>query len=230
MLGKLYEMPFKESFANKELSTEPWMVVNGLDTYITWGVTNPDGESYNGATPQDNDGGVAYMYNGNQYETFTGAGFVSPKIALGDWNSTLKFWVYNIATAYPNNKPIVMVYVRADDGDIEFAGEYVVGSDTEEGWKQYEVKLDKFAGASHISFVFYGFTGGYQDVIYLDNIEMERGTASGISDIGADGKVVKDIKYYDVSGRETNGMVKGINIRVVTYTDGSTSTQKVMVK
>lgn len=230
VLGKLYEMPFKESFANKELSTEPWMVVNGLDTYITWGVTNPDGESYNGATPQDNDGGVAYMYNGNQYETFTGAGFVSPKIALGDWNSTLKFWVYNIATAYPNNKPIVMVYVRADDGDIEFAGEYVVGSDTEEGWKQYEVKLDKFAGASHISFVFYGFTGGYQDVIYLDNIEMERGTASGISDIGADGKAVKDIKYYDVSGRETNGMVKGINIRVVTYTDGSTSTQKVMVK
>lgn len=230
VLGKLYEMPFKESFANKELSTEPWMVVNGLDTYITWGVTNPDGESYNGATPQDNDGGVAYMYNGNQYETFTGAGFVSPKIALGDWNSTLKFWVYNIATAYPNNKPIIMVYVRADDGDIEFAGEYVVGSDTEEGWKQYEVKLDKFAGASHISFVFYGFTGGYQDVIYLDNIEMERGTASGISDIGADGKAVKDIKYYDVSGRETNGMVKGINIRVVTYTDGSTSTQKVMVK
>lgn len=230
VLGKLYEMPFKESFANKELSTTPWQVVNGLSTYITWGVDNPNGDGNNGATPQDNDGGVAYMYNGNSYETFTGAGFVSPKIALGDWNSTLKFWVYNIATAYPNNKPVVMVYARPDDGEFELAGEYVVGSDTEEGWKQYEVKLDKYAGASHISFVFYGFTGGYQDIIYLDNIEMERGTASGISDIGADGKAVKDIKYYDVSGRETNGTVKGINIRVVTYTDGSTSTQKVMVK
>lgn len=230
VLGQLYEMPFKESFANKELSTSPWQVVNGLDTYITWGITDPEGNSYNHASSQDNDGGAAYMYNGNSSENFTGAGFVTPKIALGNWNATLSFWVYNYATAYPDNKPVVQVYARPDDGDLELIGNFVVGSDTEEGWKQYEIPLDKFAGASHISFVLYGYTGGYQDVIYLDNIEMVKGTASGISSVGDKGKTVKSIRYYDVSGRETTGSAKGVTIRTVTYTDGTTSTQKILVK
>lgn len=229
-LGRLYSMPFKESFTAKELSTTPWTVSTSNGSVLSWGITNPDGQSYNSATPQDDDGGVAYMYNGNYYETFAGAAFISPKISIGADAAVLKFWVYNIATAYPDNKPVIEVYVRADDDRYQPAGRWIVGSDTEDGWTEYEVSLDKYAGSSFISLAFYGYTGGHNDVIYLDNITVDKTSSSstglGISDSGQ----IKEIRYFDVGGRELKIPQSGVCIRTVTYTDGTMKSGKVILK
>lgn len=228
-LGKLYTLPFKESFAAKELSTTPWEVSTSNSYVLNWGVTNPAGASYNNASAQDDDGGVAYFYNGSYYEAFGGAAFISPKMTLGGGSAVLKFWVYNIATAYPDNKPVLMVYVRADDGLYELAAEYVVGSDTEDGWKQYEVPLSKYSGSSFINLAFYGFTGGNADVIYLDNIVVEKGDASSIGNASADEKPVSSIRYYDISGRELKSPRSGVCIRTVIYTDGTMKSEKIVM-
>ena len=230
LLGRLYELPYKESFAGKDLTTRPWDIITTNSSVYTWGIANPDGEGYNGAQPQDNDNGVAYMYNGNYYETFGGAGFASQKISLGGEDATLKFWVYNIATAYPNNVPEVRVLVNADDGDYILMGQYTVGSDTEEGWKQYEVSLSRFKNSSFIGLAFLAFTGGYGDVIYLDNIVIEKNDATSIGNAAADGRQISTIRYYDVSGRELKMPQKGVSVRVVTYTDGTSESTKVVRK
>lgn len=228
-LGKLYTLPFKESFAAKELSTTPWEVSTSNSYALNWGVTNPAGASYNNASAQDDDGGVAYFYNGSYYETFGGAAFISPKMTLGGESAVLKFWVYNIATAYPDNKPVLMAYVRADDGLYELAAEYVVGSDTEDGWKQYEVPLSKYSSSSFINLAFYGFTAGSSDVIYLDNIVVEKGDASSIGNASADEKPVSSIRYYDISGRELKSPRSGVCIRTVIYTDGTMKSEKIIL-
>lgn len=230
LLGKLYELPFKESFAGKDLTTRPWNIVTTNSYVYTWGIANPDGEGYNGALPQDNDNGVAYMYNGNYYETFGGAGFVSPKISLGGENAVLKFWVYNIATAYPDNAPQIQVLVNADDGDYLLMAQHTVGSDVEDGWKQYEVPLGRFKDSSFIGLAFLGFTGGGHDVIYLDNIVVEKSGATSIGNAVADGRQIGSIRYYDVSGRELKMPQKGVSVRVVTYTDGTVESSKVIRK
>lgn len=230
VLGRLYTLPFKESFAGRELSTEPWQLVDCVPPYITWDLTNPTGDGYNNATPQDGDGGVAYMFNGSMYESVAGAGFVSPKFTVGGEDAVLRFWVYNIATAYPDNKPYVTVMLRADDGMYEEEATFVVGSDTEDGWKQYEIPLGRYKVSSHVSIAFYGVTAGGNDVIYLDNIVIEKGYPTSIDGVKADGRTVSGVKYYDTMGREVGSPQKGVTIRTVRHTDGSSETTKVVVK
>ncbi len=230
VLGKLYTLPFKESFAGMETATTPWQNLTTDSYRLNWGVTNPDGSSYNKALPQDNDGGVAYMYNGNQYEVYAGAAFISPKTSLGGKTATLKFWVYNVPTAYPSNAPELFVYVRADDGDYAEAAHYVVGSGTEDGWKQYEISLEKFATSDFISLAFYGYTCGYQDVIYLDNIEIAEGLPTSIGETVQSGKKVRGVSYFDAAGRAVSRQDKGVKLRTVTYSDGTHKTIKTIGK
>lgn len=230
ILGPLYTLPYKESFPAREASTTPWNIITENSYAYTWGVTNPDGSSYNSATAQDNDGGVAYMYNGNYYATYAGAGFVSPKVSLGNAGATLKFWVYNMKTNYPDNAPAVQVYVRADDGAYDLAGQYVVGSDTEDGWKQYEIVLNKYASSSFISLAFYGFTNGANDVIYLDNIEIENNGSLSVINPSTDNKQISAIRYHDISGCELKAPQSGVCIRTVIYTDGTVKSDKMVRK
>ena len=52
-------------------------------------------------------------------------------------------------------------------------------------------------------------------------------TTSGIEDI-INGKSVKDVKYYNLVGAESNEPFAGINVVVTTWSDGSKSAQKVV--
>lgn len=227
VLGPLYTLPYKESFANSEAETTPWQIISTYTGGFTWGVTNPDG-TYNQAAPQDEDGGCAYMYNGSMYEQYAGAGFVSPKVALDGQDNVLTFWVYNIATAYPNNKPSLFVFLRGDDGEYVEAANYVVGGDTEDGWKKYEVSLDAVKNCSHMSYAFYAYTGGGNDVIYLDNIRIEKNTSTGIGGVTEQAKTVESVRWYTLDGRELNAPVRGVNIKTETYTDGTSRSVKVV--
>jgi len=170
------------------------------------------------------------MYNGSYYSTYTGAGFVSPKVALDGNDNVLSFYVYNIATAYPDNKPELFVFLRGDDGDYTQAANYVVGGDTEDGWKKYEVSLTPVKGCSFVSFAFYGYTNGHSDVIYLDNINIEKGLPTSINIAANDVRTVVSVTWHDLAGRETTTPSKGVYIRTTTYSDGSRETKKIVLK
>ena len=226
VLGPLYQLPYKESFADARTETSPWQVETVYSYGYTWGVDNPDG-TRNNAKPQDGDGGCAYMFNGSMYEQYAGAGFISPKVALDANDNVLSFWVYNIATAYPDNRPSLYVYLRGDDGESIEAARYIVGGDTEEGWKKYEIPLSQLKGCSHMSFALYGYTGGGQDVIYLDNIRIEKADPTGVGGVTEQAKTVQGVRWFTTDGREVTSPGKGVYIMTETYTDGTRRSVKV---
>ena len=226
VLGPLYQLPYKESFADARTETSPWQVETVYSYGYTWGVDNPDG-TRNNAKPQDGDGGCAYMFNGSMYEQYAGAGFISPKVALDANDNVLSFWVYNIATAYPNNRPSLYVYLRGDDGESIEAAKYIVGGDTEEGWKKYEIPLSQLKGCSHMSFALFGYTGGGSDVIYLDNIRIEKADPTGVGGVTEQAKTVQGVRWFTTDGREVTSPGKGVYIMTETYTDGTRRSVKV---
>ena len=226
VLGPLYQLPYKESFADARTETSPWQVETVYSYGYTWGVDNPDG-TRNNAKPQDGDGGCAYMFNGSMYEQYAGAGFISPKVALDANDNVLSFWVYNIATAYPNNRPSLYVYLRGDDGESIEAAKYIVGGDTEEGWKKYEIPLSQLKGCSHMSFALFGYTGGGSDVIYLDNIRIEKADPTGVGGVTEQAKTVQGVRWFTTDGREVTSPGKGVYIMTESYTDGTRRSVKV---
>ena len=214
-------MPFKESFANDALSTSPWLIKTSNSSVLNWGITDPDGNSYNKATAQDSDGGCAYMYNGNYYEVYGGASFFTPKMTLAGSSKILSFWVYNISTTNPE-KPVVVVKVSSMDGDLEQLGDtIVVGGDNEDGWKHYTLSLDKYKDAKYLYLDFEAYTDGHNDVVYLDNVVVGNETETGINSVDTDGKTVKLINYYDLDGREVLMPGKGVFIKTTIYKDGT---------
>lgn len=232
-IGKLYAQPFRESFADRKLATTPWTISSQNTTVLNWGTTSPTGEegAYNKATPQDGDDGCAYFYNGSYYDTYAGAGFISPKVAVKGKNSNLSFWAYGYPTKYADKHPYLLVYVRADDGEYTEVARYDLSTtEEEEGWKQYNVDLAAYKSNNFLSFAFYAFTNGHLEAVYLDNIVLDGTAATGINNIGADatGKNVKNVEWFSLDGRRINAPQNGVFMKKTTYTDGTQSTTKVV--
>ncbi len=231
-IGKLYRLPFHESFADRQLSTTPWIISSENTNVLNWGTACPTGEegSYNLATPQDGDDGCAYFYNGSYYDSYAGAGFISPKVAMDGKRNFLSFWAYTFAPKYEKH-PLVVVYVRADDGQYAQVASYDVSTDdNSEGWKQYRVDLDDYKDNHFVNFAFYAYTNGHQEAIYLDNILVgdEEATAIRNTTAGDNGKDVKRTEWFDLNGRRVNAPEKGVYLMKTTYSDGSQKTVKVV--
>lgn len=231
-IGKLYALPFHESFAERQLATTPWVISTENSDYFTWGTACPTGEegSYNHATPQDGDDGCAYFYNGSYYASYAGAGFISPKVAMNGQKNYLSFWAYTFAPKYDKH-PYLVVYVRADDGQYSPVASYDLSTDDNtEGWKQYLVDLSDFKDNHFVNFAFYAYTDGYQEAIYLDNILVGDEQATAIRTATTDGtaKAVKHTEWFDLNGRSVNAPAKGVYLMKNTYSDGSQKTVKVV--
>lgn len=234
VLGKVYDLPFQESFAGAVAATQLWQVIPMVQQMTAWGTDNPSDQTYNGCTgPQDEDGGCLYMYNGSQYPVLAGALLVSPKVKLANVEGNeLHFWTYNFKESAYSENALVQVAVSANDNAAESVKTVYVGGTKEKGWTENVISLDKYRTNDFLSVAFLGLTGGYMDVIYMDNISIVNPTADGIEHIAADGvsegKTVKRINYYDVTGREVlmprDG---GVYIKVMTYTDGSQASVKI---
>ena len=73
----------------------------------------------------------------------------------------------------------------------------------------------------------YGTGGDLQSQLFmLYNRARVYGSTSVVETIGE--KEINNVKYYNVAGMESNVPFDGVNIKVVTYNDGTTSTSKVM--
>lgn len=175
VLGKPYDLPFAESFANASVSTQLWQALPMVQGATSAGTDNPVSQSYNKCEgPQDGDGGCAYFYNGYQYETMIGALLVSPKVRLDkDSSNELTFWAYHYQEPEEyEGRGAVYVAVSADDSPVEILTAFEVGGASEDGWTEHKVNLDAYRNSNFLSFVFMGVTPGYQDVIYLDNVRL----------------------------------------------------------
>ena len=71
-------------------------------------------------------------------------------------------------------------------------------------------------------------TGGNNEsqLFMLYNRARFYGTSSVVETLTE--KTINNVKYYNVAGMESNVPFEGVNIKVVTYSDGTTSTSKVM--
>lgn len=207
VLGKPYELPFAESFANSSLSTQVWQVIPMAPGATAAGVTEPSQAEYNQcAGPQDNDGGCAYFYNGYQSEIFAGALLVSPKTRIDkEGGNVLSFWAYHYKEPDTYvNKGTIAVAVSADDASPEVIASFEVGGDKETGWTEHKVNLDKYKNANYISFVLMGMTPGYMDALYVDNVKLSK--TSGINAVTDEDNASENVQQFDLNGLRINGM------------------------
>ena len=205
VLGKLYELPFRESFAGAAVTTALWQAVPMIQGATSCGLDNPSGSYNQCSSAQDNDGGCAYFYNGYQYEVQAGALLVSPKVKLAsEKGNELHFWAYHFKENYSANA-FVQVAVSADDSQFAFVSNatFEVGGTAEEGWKEHVVSLDRYRFDNFVSVALLGITSGYQDVIYVDNISIENPSVAGIVEVGTDSRTALK-PAYDLQGRRVN--------------------------
>ena len=217
VLGKPYNLPFKESFAGATLSTQLWQAVPMVQGATSCGLDNPSASYNQCASAQDEDGGCAYFYNGYQYEIQAGALLVSPKVKLAPVaGNELHFWTYNFQEVY-STPATVQVAISSNDSQFSFIANatYTVGTATEEGWTEHVVSLDRYRNANFVSIALLGITSGYQDVIYVDNISIVNDNADGINTVSSD-QTSLGKPSYDLHGRRVNPAV----YRGIIVTDG----------
>lgn len=213
VLGDLYDLPFAESFANSAVSTALWQTVPMAQNATGAGLDNPQSGGYNECDgPQDNDGGCAYIYNGYQYETYSGAILAAPKVRLvAGKDNELRFWAYHFKEKYPQ-AAYVQVIISVEDTPYEIVsgGMVTVGGNEETGWKEHVIDLSKYSNSDFVSVAFMGITGGYQDCIYLDNVSINCPDLSGISSVIAPESQTTAV--YNLQGQRVPANSKGILI------------------
>lgn len=213
VLGQLYDLPFRESFANATVATTLWQSVPLVQGATSAGVDNPGSGSYNQCSgPQDEDGGCAYIYNGYK-EMSSGAILASPKMRLkANTGNKLSFWAYHYAQKNPT-AAYVQVIISADDNPYEVIpiAKYQVSETVESGWMEHTVSLDSYRNSNYVSIGFLGITGGYQEVIYIDNVAVTHPDGNGIDDVRI-GVASQDDKMYNVAGQRVGANYKGVVI------------------
>lgn len=205
VLGSVYSLPFKESFADGRINTQLWQAIPMIEGATSCGLDSPSG-GYNGCMgAQDEDGACVYFYNGSQYEVQAGALLIFPKVRLSaNQGNELHFWAYHFKENY-SSPAFIQVAVSADDAPFENlnAGMIQVGEATEQGWKEHVINLDAYKGSNFVSVALLGITSGYQDVIYADNFSIVNEHETGIKTI-EDREATSDEACYDLQGRNVN--------------------------
>lgn len=206
VLGKLYELPFHESFEGGSLTTQLWQPVPMVQGATSCGVTNPAGNGYNQCKgAQDEDGGCIYIYNGYQAEIHAGALLVFPKIKLSTINGNeLHFWAYHYKETGYSQPAQIVVAISTNDAQMNTIKNAVfnISEATEKGWMEHVVNLDSYRTSDFVTLGLMGTTGGYQDVIYIDNITVKNDNASGIANVRNNKPSAADC--FDLQGRKVN--------------------------
>ena len=171
ILGKLYPLPFAESFANGEAKTQSWVVPTN-DNSLQSGFTSGEAMADFGIEPEDGDNGAFFFYNGNATEYPSQILVFTPKVdTQGAEKLKLSFWAYqgNQSGAYASN-PTLEITVSDDETLFHLVGK-VVWNETTPGWKHYEFDLPDFSDPNGGVFLQMVATlSGYQDIMFIDNI------------------------------------------------------------
>ena len=212
ILGKPYNMPYTESFPEGAYTTKPWAMVNTGSNDALWGWVSNDAMQtvYPGVYSQDNDGGMAALFNGEEDYALDNT-LISPKITLDGKTAQLTLYVYaGLDKAY-DTPPVIQAMVTIDEDTFIPLGEPVDLTQGQRGWQKLTYDLSAYKDAPALSLLFYGTLRGYREFIAIDNICVSE--VSGIQVINADEKIVVLTNNESVSifGSE------GKSISVYTY-------------
>lgn len=164
-VGDAYQMPFKESFARKLISTSPWILQENADA--AW-IVNDRGVY---AEAADHDGGLLSFSHATEGSH---AAVIMPKVSVeGSTHPRLKLWMWR--SKKQSNE--LAVYVKDAQGQEHLLGrlnENATTSETGE-WKVTSYALDAFKTTSPIQVKLYavGHIGQSQvQTLYVDNISI----------------------------------------------------------
>lgn len=164
-VGDAYQMPFKESFARKRISTSPWILQENAEA--AW-IVNDRGVY---AEAADHDGGLLSFSHATEGSH---AAVILPKVSVaGTTHPRLKFWMW-LSKKQSNE---LAVYVKDAEGQehlLDRLNESATTSETGE-WKIKSYALDDFKTTSPIQVKLYavGHIGQSQvQTLYIDNISI----------------------------------------------------------
>ncbi len=208
ILGKPYDLPFAEHFANGEASSSMWLNTGASNYGLQALPTNESTLDYNGysATSQDGDKGMFLFLNGAYTENPIPFAVLSPKVSLANAvKPVLRLWLYkgNQSGNY-ETVPSLNIAASTDESTfVELAHE--VWDQVSPKWVECIYPLDRFAGDPRALILqFVATAGGMNDVLLMDNLRIDEeasldairedggdcgavGTRGGIVTRGADG-------------------------------------------
>ena len=216
--------------------SEPFMYTGGNLRVIVRSV-NDDWTSFYFEYDGNVSGQCVYRRNDNQ-DTFLNGTTVSatynmPVVYLGIQKEAVTYsGVVNDTDGNPLEGVTVTLTSQAGRGATAGPAVYTATTDEEGKFEVNVVQADKTYDATFSK-------DGYKDVniegidfadgsVALDEpVVMELDNVTGVNGINA-GKTVASVKYYNVAGQAADKAFQGVNIVVTTYTDGTTSTVKVI--
>jgi hypothetical protein len=216
VLGKPYEMPYKESFNNGAETTSVWMASGDNTSYGAW-VEAQDDSKY---VSQDGDNGYARYYNGSYYDLWLSGSLVSPKMKLSGNGANLTFWVYQGMASTGTLNPRMVVSESVNDGAYTDISDTIMVTDSTAGWHKHTIRLANAAGTNYISLMFKAYACNYNQLFLLDNVAVVSDTADGIDaitgrqnisgikgGISSMGFAGKEVMIYNVGGAMTDRYV-----------------------
>lgn len=216
--------------------SEPFMYTGGNLRVIVRSV-NDDWTSFYFEYDGNVSGQCVYRRNDNQ-DTFLNGTTVSatynmPVVYLGIQKEAVTYsGVVNDTDGNPLEGVTVTLTSQAGRGATAGPAVYTATTDEEGKFEVNVVQADKTYDATFSK-------DGYKDVniegidfadgsVALDEpVVMELDNVTGVNGINT-GKTVASVKYYNVAGQAADKAFQGVNIVVTTYTDGTTSTVKVI--
>lgn len=202
VLGKVYDLPYKESFTNGAETTQLWLS-GSTHTYAQWSEVQ-DAAPY---VSQDGDNGMANFFFGSFYEQRVEGTLVSPKFATDGNDAYVDFWLYQGIPNTYGHPAYLVVKQNVNDGEYEAVSDTILISDSTAGWHKHHIQLRKGeAGFATLQFV--AGASGASDYVFIDNIVVSSPIADGIKGIATvrDGmKAVKNgISFMGEAGRNVS--------------------------
>lgn len=211
-----------------KLASTHGAVVGESETGGIWVVQNRSAGNNNAGVPSimyvNNAGEIVYNSGTTDnpiHEHLTGtqycAGAISPEgdvLVVNQPDGTLKFF----DIAYDNDVPT-----------LTWKYDYKHGCGNLLTQLNYDYAGNLFVGGETLAILSIPTEENVTLVPAKKNLWVRKGFTTAINDISGDGvKEVKSVRIYDVSGVQQRDYVRGVNIVVTEYSDGTTSSVKVM--
>lgn len=215
-VGAPYKAPWKESFVSPLAAPMGMSLINGVPGCGWNGYNDSDG-----IDAQDGDNcfaGFRGIAEGNAGSLYTG------KLDLSDLTAPmLTYWVYKMG---PEDINTIELSVG---GFGEWESMDLTSMDQlEEGWNKIEIPMDDYEGKTlQVKWV---ATVKLYSYVLLDNISLKSKGSSVVDEVDGAKEPVSS-RFFTTDGLEIKAPIPGnCCIMVTTYSDGSTSTRKLVLK
>ncbi len=168
VMGTPYSLPFAESLANLQLSSEPWInqVISGD---FAWKATTDDLTLT--VKPQDNDGGMFSFYS--DQENGAEEVLITPYVTVSSAiQPVFSFWFYHDPNYAGQEHKVTMELMKQDGTTVPLKEVPLTSGDLWE-WTYYSVPLSDYKDLQAFRIVMHGYSevGGAQ--MLVDNLRIE---------------------------------------------------------